>query len=231
MLDSNSMHILLTIHAHLDPNSGGPGITWQLGQAYEAEGHEVSFLSFDDVPGRIPPRFASVVFPHLFAWRVRKLMNSHPVDVIDATSGDAWVWATTLRHRGGRNPLLATRSHGLEHTADAELRREAAQGHLELSWKYPLYHGGFRLWEVEQSLRRSDLMLFSNRSDLDYAVQHLKVSRTKATVVANGIPATFRGLPFEPHDGDSRPIRIAQIGTYIPRKGVEYGCRRSQRGA
>jgi glycosyltransferase involved in cell wall biosynthesis len=224
--DTNPMNILLTIHAHMDPNSGAPGITWQLGHSYEAEGHEVSYLSYDDMPTRVPRRLVPVFFPQLMAWRVRSLMARGRLDVIDASSGDAWFWATRFRKKGAANPLLATRSHGLEHAADRELRQEAERGNVELSWKYPLYYGGFRLWEVAQSLRRSDLTLFSNRSDLEYAVEHLNVSRTKATVVSNGIPVSFRNLPLESlAERGSQPIRIAQIGTYIPRKGVEYGAR------
>lgn len=219
------MHILLTIHAHMDPNSGAPGITWQLGHSYEAEGHEVSYLSFDDIPAHVPRRLAPVFFPQLVAWRVRSLMGRRRLDVIDASSGDAWFWATVFQRKGIAKPLLATRSHGLEHTADHQLRQEAGRGDQKLSWKYPLYYGGFRLWEVAQSLRRSDLAIFSNRADLDYAVEHLDVSPKNATVVPNGVPLTFRGLPWESlvRQG-SESIRIAQIGTYIPRKGVEYGA-------
>src|SRR4051812_273291 len=114
------MHILFTIHAHLDPNSGAPGITWQLGHSYEAEGHTVSYLSFDDMPGRVPQRLVPLLFPELVAWRIRGLTKRRPLDVVDASSGDAWVWATSSGRRNGGNPLLVSRSHGLEHTAHGE---------------------------------------------------------------------------------------------------------------
>ena len=51
---------------------------------------------------------------------------------------------------------------GLEHTVDKWQRDEAAAGKMNLSWKYPLYHGGFRLWEVRKSLQQSDHNLLLN---------------------------------------------------------------------
>lgn len=36
------MKILLTIHHHLDPNSGAPGVTWKLGQEYQKLGEAMA---------------------------------------------------------------------------------------------------------------------------------------------------------------------------------------------
>lgn len=219
------MHILLTIHANMDPDSGAPGVTLELGSQYRSEGHVVHQLSFDDVPDWVPSRAVTLIFPAFVASRIRRLSARQPIDVIDASSGDGWIWAIWARRRSRKRPLLVTRSHGLEHTAHRELEEDARRGNVELSWKYPLYHGGFRLWEVAQSLRRSDLSLFCNRADLDYAVQELGVPRERAKLIVNGIPTSFRDLPFTPSvNGGAKQIRIAQIGSYIPRKGVVYGA-------
>jgi glycosyltransferase involved in cell wall biosynthesis len=85
--------------------------------------------------------------------------------------------------------------------------------------------GGIRLWEVARSLRRSDMVLFSNSPDLEYAVARLGVSRARAHVVPNGVPPPFleRPLEYSPPGADA-PIRIAQVASYIPRKGVKYGA-------
>ena len=43
-------------------------------------------------------------------------------------------------------------------------------------------------------------------------------------MIANGMPESFLHLPFErTPDADDDVIRIAQVSTYIPRKGIRYG--------
>ncbi|WP_254721858.1 glycosyltransferase family 4 protein [Kovacikia minuta] len=98
---------------------------------------------------------------------------------------------------------------------------EVQRGNLQFSWKYPLYRGSIRLWESAASMRLADLVLLLNRRDREYAVEHLGVDPQKAHVIPNGIPEAFLNLPFEPLP-ENAPLRIAQIGTYIVRKGVQY---------
>jgi glycosyltransferase involved in cell wall biosynthesis len=218
------MKILLTIHHHLDPNTGAPGITWRLGQEYQQLGHEIYYYSFSDLPSQLPAMAQGILFPEFMANHLLKLTHEHAIDVIDASTGDAWVWAK-LRPNSRDRPLLVTRSHGLEHIMHQEILAEAEQGNLQLSWKYPLYHGGFRLQEVASSLRAADLALFSNRSDLKYAVDNLNVQPQRVDTFVNGVPAELIGLPYAatPLD-DTSTIRIAQVGSYISRKGVRYGA-------
>jgi hypothetical protein len=133
------------------------------------------------------------------------------------------MWAK-LRRNPGIRPLLVTRSHGLEHVMHLEILAEARQGNLDLSWKYPLYHGGLRLWEVAQSLRDCDLALLLNQYDADYATNQLGVDPNRVRVVANGIPEAFLNLLLTPTPSDrDGALRIAQVGSYIPRKGIGYG--------
>jgi glycosyltransferase involved in cell wall biosynthesis len=214
---------LLTIHAPMDPNSGAPGVTADLGSYFRSRGHVVDHLSFADMPQSVGSRGAGALFPAFVARRIRRLHAERPIDVIDASSGDLWVWASLNRRRDSRRPLLVTRSHGLEHTADLQLREDARRGAVELSWKYPLYYGGFRLWEVARSLRLSDLDLFLNKADLEYAVTKLAVPPEKAKLTVNGISSRFQSLPLN-SNGRRHGIRIAQVGTYIPRKGIAYGA-------
>lgn len=99
---------------------------------------------------------------------------------------------------------------------------EARVGNLHLSWKYPIYHGGFRLWEVANSLRGADLSLFGNHRDLEYAVETLGIDAQRVRLFANGIPAEFLNLPFEPTpDAEDAVIRIAQVSSYVPRHGLD----------
>jgi glycosyltransferase involved in cell wall biosynthesis len=218
------MNILLTIHHNLDPNAGASGITWRLGQEYQKLGHKIYYYSFSDLPSHLPEIVQTILFPGFTANYLFKLTHQHSIDVIDASTGDLWVWAK-LSHNNHDNPLLITRSHGLEHVMHQEILAEAERGNLQLSWKYPFYHGGLRLWEVANSLREADLALFSNRFDLEYAVDLLNVRPQRVHTFVNGVPEELIDLPYEATPTDDKGIiRIAQVGSYIPRKGVMYGA-------
>lgn len=219
------MKILLTIHHEFERNAGAPGITWQLGQEYQKLGYEVQYYSFDNLPDKLPGLAKSAMFPEFVARHISDLSRKQAVEVVDTSTGDAWVWAKMLRNSREKRPSLITRSHGLEDVVNLEYLEEKQRGNLRLSWKYPLYHGGFRLWEVATSLRYADLALFSNRHDSQYAIEKLGVKPERTRIFANGIPEAFLNLTFEPtpEAGDST-IGIAQVGTYILRKGIHYGA-------
>ncbi len=214
------MNILFTIHHHLDPNAGAAGITLKLGQEYQKTGYQVSYFSFDNLPSKLPEIIKAIIFPYCLAAHL--LFQKQPIDIIDASTGDAWLWAKLFR-RSRRNCALITRSHGLEHTLHLENLEESARGNLNLSWKYPIYHGGFRLWEVKTSIANADLTLISNSRDRDYACQELKIAPEKLTIVPNGVPEELIDLPWSstPQSADST-IGIAQVGSFIERKGIKY---------
>lgn len=219
------MNILLILHDHhLAVDAGGAGVVSQLSLKYRKLGHRVELFSFDNLPKQLPFKAKMAVFPYFVAAYLARSARRRRIDVVDASSGDAWLWAMALRKLSG-DPLLVTRSHGLQHIYHLERLQEARRGRLRLSWKYPLYHGGFRLWEVANSFRRADLALFLNRHELDYAVEELGVHSERARLVANGIPDTFLDLPFAatPMDGDG-PVRIAVVGNYLHRKGIGYAA-------
>jgi glycosyltransferase involved in cell wall biosynthesis len=220
------VNIVIISHHHTDINSGGSGAVYQLLSEYKKLGHQARYYSFDDLPGWIPPKATPVVFPYFVAAHINQLVRRERIDVVDATSGDAWVWAMTRRKIN--SPLLVSSSQGLEHAVHLMRLKEARRGNTDendvrLSWKYMLYDGGFRLWEVATSFRRADLALFLNRYDLRYAVSELGVNPERARVVANGIPDTFLNLPFEAtpaaQDGS---LRIALVASYGLRKGIKY---------
>lgn len=219
------MKILLTIHHELDRNAGAPGVTWKLGQEYQKLGHEVHYYTFDNLPDKLSGMVGSIVFPGFVAGHIWDLVNRQAVDVVDASTGDAWIWGKMRGISRKNSPLLVTRSHGLEHTMHLEYLEEARRGNLHLSWKYPLYHGGFRLWEVASSIRNADLVLLLNHPDAEYVVDNFGVNSEQTEIVPNGIPEEFLNLPFEPMEmAENSPICIAQVGNYIARKGIEYGA-------
>jgi glycosyltransferase involved in cell wall biosynthesis len=211
------MRILLCVHHRLDANTGAPGVTLQLGAEYRALGHDVTFVSFDDLPAWLPDAAAELTFPEAAAWLLARRAGA--TDVIDATTGDAWLWAR-LPH-SQRRPALVTRSHGLEHVYWHSARDEELATGRSPALRTRLYHGGWRLWEVAASLRASDTCVFTNRADLEFAVEHLGVPAERATVVLNGISARLLGLPLPEADNG---VGVAMIGSWAPRKGARYAA-------
>jgi glycosyltransferase involved in cell wall biosynthesis len=215
------MNILLSIHHKLNKNEGAPGVTYQLYQEYEKLGHKASIYSIDDIPSYVPNKLKSLLFPfYLFSY-VRKNASKLKLNIIDASSGDAWI--LSLLSKKNHDTVIITRSHGLEHTVHQALLDQQRQGNVKLSWKYPIYHGGIRLWEVATSFRKADGCLFLNDYDLQYAVTKLKTNEQFSRTISNGLPDYFINLGVTIESiSDKETIHIAQVGSYIPRKGILY---------
>lgn len=217
------MKILLTIHEKFDPNSGAAGSIAKLGSEYQKLGHEVVYFSMDDLPKSMHRLVKRVLFPEFVAQRIASLAKSG-LDVVDASTGDIWFWVKIWQKFSTKRPLLITRSHGLEHLLHEQHLEDARAGNSRLSWKYPLYRGSLYLSEIAASLRGADLVYLLNELEREYVVNNLDLTPEKIAIVANGIPSTFLDLPFEPLSKNPQDtISIAQIGTYISRKGIKYG--------
>jgi len=217
------MKILLTIHEAFDPHSGSAGSTFRLGEQYQNLGHEVFFFSMSNMP-KLRGHLQRIVFPEFVAAHIAQIFRSQSLDVVDSSLGDLWVWAKMSRTLKRQRPLLVTRSHGLHHLTHEWILQEARRDTLKLSWMYPLYRGGFNLWEIRNAVKDSDLVFLLNKEERDYVINQLGVNSARAYIFPNGIPDSFLSLPFDPlpTEPDTK-IRIAQVGTYIARKGVQYG--------
>jgi glycosyltransferase involved in cell wall biosynthesis len=213
------VRIVLTIHHELDRNSGSPGTTMALADAYRRAGHETELLSFDDLPTRLGPQAKMLAFPAVVAGRLCGSLGRW-CDVVDSSSGDAWLWSLRRRTRD-RRTILATRSHGLEHLEHLERLVEHREGRVDLRRRYFLYHGRERLYEVAVSLRRADLTFFLNRADLEYSVANLGVERRRAHLVHNGIDGSLLGLP-PPVASASHGVRLALIARHTDGMGAGY---------
>ena len=213
------MQVLLGIHHPLDPNLGAPGVTLALGEALKALGCGVDYFSYYEAfPGvREHGTWHEVRFPWKLTAHLTRAAGRY--DVLDITTGDAWPWARLKRPGARARHALVTRSHGLEHTFSERLRADARAGNLELSWKYPLYHGGFRLWEVRQSLLLADHAVLLNTLDAAYARERLGVPADHLSVIGHGLDAPFQALPPPRPSAPGAPLRIACVGSWLPLKG------------
>jgi glycosyltransferase involved in cell wall biosynthesis len=216
--DEARLRIVLTIHHFLDRATGAPGITLALAEEYTRLGHDVEVIGFDGLRLR-DERLCRLAFPAYVAARLRGLQRAAPIDVVDASSGDAAVWCLTRTH--GRRPLLVVRSHGLEHPTYESQCEDARHGLDELSWHYRLFQTRIELPRVRRTLRAADLVAMSNADDVDYAMDRLGVSRGRLHVVAQGLDdATIDAAGRRTID--AQEPTIVSIGTFIARKGVTY---------
>ncbi len=130
------MNILFTCHYNFNINAGAAGVTWRLGQEYQQLGHTVEYYSLDDLPAKLHPLAKVAVFPEFVAAKIASLERKEAVDVIDASTGDGWVWSA-LRQKSHNRSLMIARCHGLEHIEHEEYEEEVQRGNLTFSWKYP----------------------------------------------------------------------------------------------
>jgi glycosyltransferase involved in cell wall biosynthesis len=205
------MKILLTIHHFLEPNAGAPGATLQLGEAYRRLGHEVYFYSYDNLPPQLPEKLIGLLFPVYVAHQIQRLHRQNGLDVVHASSTDTWLWGSYIKWLNPRKrPILATQSHGLEHTRHAQIIEESKNGTLQLSWKYPLYKGGLLLWQATVSFQTADFCFMLNQHDAKTLIHLLQGNTNQVKVFP--LPPISTALPH-----------IAWVGSYIDRKGIQYG--------
>jgi GT2 family glycosyltransferase len=192
-----SLRVLLALHHRLTPAGGAPAATLALGAALSDMGCRVDYFGYEHAFGHdsVDSMGSSLHFPWRFAAYLRR--RASDFDVVDVSAGDCWVWTRRNRPTAGKAPVTIARSQQLEHTLDQWYRLQAKLGKLKLSWKYPFYHGGYRLWEVKRSLFCADHALFLNDHDREFAVESLGLSPENVSVIGHGIGRQFVGL-WEP---------------------------------
>ncbi len=211
------MKILIVASADADRSTGVGGVCLFLSEAFNEIGHDCGVVSNETLVGGL----RGIARQFVFALALVLYRPAHHRDVLDIGAGDGLYIAVYQKlFRPRSRPLLVARSHGLEHVIDDSNRSEEKCGNLKLSWKYPIYHGGFRLWQVKQYLKRADMALFLNEYDREYAIEKLGVRPETAEIVDNGIPDVFLGqaVSFEP----PADIKIALAGSFLQRKGIDY---------
>ena len=215
------MRFLLPSHHWADRDAGAAGADLNLANALRQRGHRAESLFFDDVPLRYlkGTRWAPVAFPWLLALRLLRAHARTPFDVIESTAGDLWfaeIMFSVFRRKD--HPLLAVRTHGLEHVhaqVSSELARESG---MSLSLRYRAYHGGFRLWEVGRDVRRSALVIVHNAADKQYAVDKLHIAENKIHVIHLGISQEFFQKAYQP---DCQREGVLFVGSWQVRKGSD----------
>jgi glycosyltransferase involved in cell wall biosynthesis len=84
---------------------------------------------------------------------------------------------------------------------------------------YPIYHGGWRLSEVNTTLRRADGTVFVSATDREWAMRTLRLEGSRAVAIPNGLPDAFFNLSPPMPRSPGAPLGIAVVGAWIERKG------------
>jgi glycosyltransferase involved in cell wall biosynthesis len=216
------VRVLFGVHHPLDPRLGAPGASISVGRELQLNGHTVEFFGYDQAfPGL--KRFSArhqLAFPWKLAIYLRR--HSRRFDVLDITTGDAYLWARLGRPGALPDIAIVTRSNGMEHLAHLARVREASRGRCELSWRYPIYNGGFRLWEVGQSVRVADAVLVLTEDEREFVVERLHAKAEAVRVVPHGLDDSLLAAPSfaERRQSDDQAVRLCFIGNWIDRKGI-----------
>jgi glycosyltransferase involved in cell wall biosynthesis len=213
--------VFLPSHHWFEQNAGAPGADYRLAAALTALGHPAQPYFFDEAfkGQRRLGRWVQLLFPWAVARECLARQRRREVDVIESTAGDLWVTRHLLRSQRGRRPLLAVRSHGVEHLHVRVEREAAAREGRRLSWRYAVYHSSFRLWEVAQDFRRADLAVVHSVVDRDFVVGTLGVAQGRVHIVPCGISDRFFQDQVAPDAARLR--RVLFVGSWIHRKGVD----------
>jgi len=218
---NDQLRILLAIHHELDSDTGAPGTTMALRDAYRELGHEVQVLSFDDMPVRLPFLATQLAFPTFVAKRLAQERRKG-LDVVDASAGDAWVWATVTR--AVNRPVLVTRSHGLEHLRHERTIEHAQKEGEQLRRRYWIYRGGWRLKEVKIAIDGSDLIFVLNESEREYVITRLGIPAERVHLTANGLRDGLLEAAGATNAGSDARTDVAYVGNYRTMKGIKYGA-------
>jgi glycosyltransferase involved in cell wall biosynthesis len=212
------MRIAIISSARGDPSSGVGGVAAHLSAAFREIGHGCDVVSLESVFPKVDGFLNQFLFAVVLPFR----LDLSAYDVLDIAAGDGLFASIILKLRRSKSPrpLLVARSHGLEHLVHEMLLEEARLGNVKLSWKYPLYRGGYRLWQIKKYLQAADLNLFLSEHDRAYAIRKFAVKPENIKVVDNGMPADFVGLPVDLNN--LQPPKLAVIGTFSERKGYDY---------
>lgn len=207
------MRIALIVHHELVGATGAAGSTLTLAEALRERGHQVDVIGTEIISDQ-SSGFTALRFPSAAARWMRRAEREGRYDLIDASTGDAA--RLTRREVASWRSVLVTRSHGLEPLAVRARRDGARRGELTLRRRYGLYHGGWRLSEVERSLQVADAVAVLNDAESTWLTDH---DVTTAERIFRTAP--LAGDAFHSGDVDAAPhFSVLVAGGLEWRKGA-----------
>ena len=203
--------------AHLVGSERSGGMSRLMGRAHdelERDGHEVTYLSADDVPPVTRGRGGRLLFP----WAVRKAVvdavrDGRPYDVVNVHEPHG---APVAALRAGQNgTAVVAMTHGVEQRGwEVSLSDAATRPSLKTRCVYPVSS----LWQSRMALRRADHVICLNTQDRDFLEGRFGVDGARITRVTPGADAVFGECAWRRSYG--APRRLLFAGTWLRRKGT-----------
>jgi glycosyltransferase involved in cell wall biosynthesis len=212
--------------AHLVSSARTGGMSRLMGRAHdelERAGHDVAYLSADDVPPAVRGRGGRFLFP----WSVRHAVveaarRGQPYDVVNVHEPHG---APVAAFRAGQNgTAVVAMTHGVEQRGwELSLAHDETRPALKTRCLYPMSS----LWQSRMALKRADHVICLNSDDREFLRGRFGVDPERITRVTPGADAVFGEAASRRSYGP--PRRVLFAGTWIPRKGTHVLTRAYER--
>lgn len=203
--------------AHLVGSARSGGMSRLMGRAHdelERTGHNVTYLSADDVGPMVRGRGGRFLFP----WSVRQAVieavrRGQPYDIVNVHEPHG---APVAALRTGQNgTAVVAMTHGVEQRGwELSLTERTTRPSLKTRCLYPLSS----LWQSRITLRRADHVICLNMQDREFLQARFGVDAAHITRVTPGADEVFGEAAAR--RVYSKPARLLFAGTWIPRKGI-----------
>ena len=203
--------------AHLVGLERSGGMSRLMGRAHdelERAGHEVDYLSADDVGATTRGTAGRFLFP----WAVRKkvveaVRQRRPYDVVNVHEPHG---AAVAMLRGGQDgTAVVAMTHGVEQRG---WEMSLAHSETRPSWKTRCVYPASSLWQSRLALRCADHVICLNTQDRQFLAERFGVDSARITRVTPGADTVFGETAAARRYGP--PKRLLFAGTWIPRKGI-----------
>jgi len=205
--------------AHQVPAARSGGMSRIMGFIHdrlEARGHQVDYLTADDVPERwqagVGRRF---VFPML----VRRVAidaarRGCPYHIVNVHEPHGL--PITLARASAGDPSIVLTSHGLERRAWELLKEEARLGRQPVRLKTRLTYPPTSLWPASMALRMADHVFCLNSDDGEALVKSFGRTTSNTTRIFPGADSVYGGAPRD----YSRSRRVLFAAAWRHNKGI-----------
>lgn len=216
------MRILLVGDYPADATLGSAKVYYKLREEFAALGHACDLLMAPDI-GERPAnwRVRQTISPWLADRAIRRAFRERgPYDVVDVASAEGMVFAGRRRMGFAGEPVIISRSHGLEHLNYRRTLDDAADGLIRKPWTRRVYYPLVRLPQVAAAARLADAMIVLNPGDQRFAVEAGWKPAGRAHVVPHGVSARF--LEDAPPPDAPRGGGVLFCGSWDNVKGAPY---------
>jgi glycosyltransferase involved in cell wall biosynthesis len=219
------VRILLVGDYPPDPRLGSAKVYYKLREELAALGHDCDVLLGPDIAARPESwRVRQTVSPWLAERAIRRAFRERgPYDVVDVASAEGMVLAARRRMGFARQPVIVSRSHGLEHLNYRRTLDDAADGLIHKPWTRRLWYPGVRLPQVAAAARLSDALIVLNPADRAFAVDAGWLPPERVPIVPHGVSGRF--LADAPAPDAPRGGGVLFCGSWDNVKGAPYLAR------